>query len=167
MRKSTVAGALAAAGAASAVGRFVDRQFGPPDPESGSGRRWLRTVNKRITNPFLLRVADFHLPYLTIVGHVGRRTGSDYRTPVAASPSASGFIIPLPYGRDVDWCQNLIAGGGGTLRQNEDTFLVRNPRFIDQTEALAAVDARHRAIWSRLGITNFLLLEPTADGAGG
>lgn len=167
MHRSTIAGALAAAGAATAVVQVVDRQFGPPAPESGSPRRWLRNVNKRITNPFLLRVADFHLPYLTIVGHVGRRTGSDFRTPVAAAPCASGFVIPLPYGRDVDWCQNLLAAGGGTIRQNEQTFLVRNPRFIDRAEALDTVDGRHQAIWSRLGITNFLLLERTPDAEAG
>lgn len=165
MRASTVFGTLAAAGSALAVGYLVDRQFGPPRPETGTRFDGLRRFNRNITTPLLLRAADLNpsLPSPAIVGHVGRTSGRAYRTPVTAAPVADGFVIALPYGREVDWCRNLVAAGGGTLRHHGATVRVTDPVYLDRAEALAAVDGPLREVWSRLGLTDYLRLTRAAD----
>ena len=164
MRASTLLGAAAAAGVAAAVVEVVDRQFGPPRAEQGTRTAALRRFNKRFFNPLILRAAALNLPYPTVVGHVGRRSGTAYETPVAAAPTATGFLVPLPYGQDVDWLRNLLAAGGGTLRYAGETVHVTNPTIVDRAAALAEATGHHRAIWSRLGIADYLRLEPDPGG---
>src|SRR5947199_335957 len=69
--------------------------------------RFMRNVNRVLTNPILGTVA-WLVPPLAVVHHVGRKTGSLYRTPVVAFRSDAGFVIPMTYGRDVDWARNII-----------------------------------------------------------
>ena len=79
--------------------------------------RRIRRFNRAILNPLMLRVADrFHGTYPAVVHHVGRRSGRRYRTPVVAQPIRGGFVIPLPYGTDTDWCRNVRAAGHFTHR---------------------------------------------------
>ncbi len=168
MRASTVVGTLAAAGAAAGVVRLVDRQFGPPREAGAVGNAWLRDVNKRVVNPLMVRAADLNLPYPAVVGHVGRSSGHAYQTPVVAARTPTGFVIPLPYGRDVDWVKNLLTAGGGTIRKSGETVGVVNPAVVGPAQALADVDGFHRAVWSRLGIADFLRLRlDRAAGPGG
>ena len=167
MRASTAIGTVAAAGAAVAVGRLVDRYLGAPATDGTTGNAWLRDLNKRFVNPLMVRAADLNLPYPAVVGHVGRVSGRAFRTPVVAAPTATGFVVPLPYGRDVDWCQNLVAAGGGSLRYAGETYPVGAPTAIGRDQALAEIDGRHRAIWSRLGPNDYLRLDRGADGIPG
>ncbi len=94
----------------------------------------MRRVNRVFTNPVLGTVAWF-LPPLAVVHHVGRRTGRRYRTPVVAFRSADGFVIPMTYGRDVDWARNLRSAGGGELERLGRRFRLRNPRIVDGKRA--------------------------------
>src|SRR5215831_17588200 len=91
--------------------------------------RFMRRVNRTVTNPVLGTIA-WALPPLAIVGHVGRKSGRRYRTPVVAFPTATGFVIPMTYGRDVDWARNLVKGRGGELVRRGHHFALRNPRIV-------------------------------------
>jgi deazaflavin-dependent oxidoreductase (nitroreductase family) len=90
---------------------------------------FMRRVNRVITNPLLGSVAGF-LPPLAVVHHVGRKSRRRYRTPVVAFPTTDGFVIPMTYGRDVDWARNLVASGGGELERQGRRFALRNPRIV-------------------------------------
>ena len=70
--------------------------------------------NKYITNKFFLLFASRLAPW-AVVNHKGRHSGRDFRTPVMAFPTDSGFVIALTYGRNVDWVKNLIASDGGII----------------------------------------------------
>jgi deazaflavin-dependent oxidoreductase (nitroreductase family) len=63
--------------------------------------------------------------------HVGRKSGRPYVTPLAAEPVAGGFIIPLVYGDDTDWCRNLLAAGQGTLELRGEAISILNPRIVE------------------------------------
>jgi deazaflavin-dependent oxidoreductase (nitroreductase family) len=91
---------------------------------------FMRRVNRVFTNPLLGSIAWF-VPPLAIVHHVGRKSRRRYRTPVVAFRSGDAFVIPLTYGRDVDWARNLVAAGGGELERMGRSFAVRNPRIVD------------------------------------
>src|SRR5262245_13631531 len=92
--------------------------------------RFMRHVNRVFTNPLLGTIA-WIVPPLAIVHHVGRKSGRAYRSPVVALPSDTGFVIPMTYGRDVDWGRNLVAAGGGEVEQLGRRTRVRNPRIVD------------------------------------
>src|SRR5262245_13953791 len=97
------------------LGRFVlpaERARGP----AMHFPRFVRRVNRVSTNP-LLGTTAWLVPPLAVVYHVGRRSGRLYRTPVVAFQSAAGFVIPMTYGRDVDWARNMVAARGCELER--------------------------------------------------
>jgi len=74
-----------------------------------SFRDWARQFNKRTLNPAILSFAGHPLHPYAVVHHKGRRSGQTYATPVNVRPTPEGFIIPLYYGSNVDWCRNELA----------------------------------------------------------
>ena len=91
---------------------------------------FMRRVNRVFTNPLLGTIA-WIVPPFAVVHHKGRRTGRRYRSPVVAFRRAGGFVIPMTYGRDVDWARNLAAAGGGEIERLGRRVSVRNPRVVD------------------------------------
>jgi len=47
------------------------------------------------------------------LGDFGR--GKPYQTTLGATAYGDGFVLPLVYGRQCDWCQNALAAGKATL----------------------------------------------------
>lgn len=82
-----------------------------------------------------LRSVAWFLRPLAIIHHLGRKSRRRYRTPVVAFRTAEGFVIPMTYGRDVDWARNLVAAGGGELERLGQNFAVRNPRIVGDAVA--------------------------------
>jgi deazaflavin-dependent oxidoreductase (nitroreductase family) len=94
--------------------------------------RWMAHVNKRVFNPIELRKAK--RPVLT---HVGRTSGSTYRTPMDAHPIDDGFLFFAMYTSRSDWVRNVLAAGSATVTaEGIDTHLV-NPRLVSEDEARA------------------------------
>lgn len=95
---------------------------------------FMRRVNRVVTNPLLGTIAWF-VPPLAVVHHVGRKSRRRYRTPVVAFRTRHGFVIPMTYGRDVDWAQNLVAAGGGEIERMGRPVAIRNPRIVGNEQA--------------------------------
>lgn len=82
--------------------------------------------NKHFTNRLFLLFAG-RMPPWAVVSHRGRSSGRDYRTPVLAFPTETGFVFALTYGRGVDWARNFclgrresgVQGGGDTPVRGE------------------------------------------------
>jgi deazaflavin-dependent oxidoreductase (nitroreductase family) len=119
---------------------------------------FMRRVNRVFTNPVLGTIA-WIVPPLAIVHHVGRRTGRRYRTPVVAFRSAGGFVIPMTYGRDVDWGRNLRASGGGELVQLGRRFRIRNPRIVDGEKAKSQLPAVIRPVLLAARFPGYVLVD--------
>ena len=90
---------------------------------------FMRRVNRVVTNP-LMGTFAWLVPPLAVVRHVGRKSKRPYRTPVVAFRSAAGFVIPMTYGRDVDWARNIVAAGGCEVVQMGQRFALRRPRIV-------------------------------------
>jgi deazaflavin-dependent oxidoreductase (nitroreductase family) len=117
----------------------------------------IRQFNRAILNPIMLRLASRRAStYPAVVRHVGRRTGRPYRTPVVAQPVPGGFLIPLPYGSDTDWCRNVRAAGHFSIERGGQTYVVENPTLIEADKALPLAPERSRRVWRRLRIRQFL-----------
>ncbi|CCF84823.1 hypothetical protein [Nitrolancea hollandica] len=130
-------------------------------------RRWIRDrirrFNKQILNPILLTVARYRQgSYPAVVLHVGRRSGHRYATPVVAVPIAGGFLIPLPYGTETDWCRNVRSAGAFTLEQEGVSYRVDRPELLNATVAYPLLDLAHRWVWRLFGITHYLRVHQRA-----
>jgi deazaflavin-dependent oxidoreductase (nitroreductase family) len=116
----------------------------------------VRKFNKRILNPVMRLAAGRRHWYAAALHHVGRRSGRPYTTPVVAEPVDGGFLIPLPYGTDVDWLRNLRAAGRATIDVRGRGYTLYDPRVIDAALALPMVREARRRVWRRLGIEHYL-----------
>jgi deazaflavin-dependent oxidoreductase (nitroreductase family) len=126
---------------------------------------FLRRVNRVFTNPLLGSVA-WLVPPLAVIHHRGRRTGRPYRTPVVCFRTMRGFIVPMTYGRDVDWALNLVAAGGGEVERVGRRVAVRNPRIVDGAVAGPALPAPVRGPLLAADLPGYVLVdcaEPTGD----
>lgn len=68
---------------------------------------------------------------------MGRRSGTIYRTPVLPRRIPDGYEIPLPYGADAHWVQNVLAAGHARLQAHETIHELVEPRVIGASETLS------------------------------
>jgi hypothetical protein len=94
----------------------------------------LRYFNKAVTNRLTMTFAGRHL--YAVVHHIGRRSRWAHATPVVAMPMEAGFVIPLPYGAEVDWCRNVMAANGCELELKGHMYQLGEPHLIDPPAAL-------------------------------
>jgi deazaflavin-dependent oxidoreductase (nitroreductase family) len=106
----------------------------------------VRQFNKRTLNPWILKSAGTaHSPF-AVVGHVGRRSGAAYATPVIAIPVQDGFAFALTYGPDVDWYRNILAAGSCTLRWRGKTYRLNQPETLSAEAGLQTFPFPYRPI---------------------
>lgn len=116
----------------------------------------VRIFNKHVLNPVMLNLAGRKHWYASMIRHTGRRSAKVYTTPIVADRVPDGFILPLPYGTDVDWLRNLVASGGAALTVDGETFDVVAPMVIDAPTALPQLSPRHRRAFRLFHIDNFV-----------
>jgi deazaflavin-dependent oxidoreductase (nitroreductase family) len=120
--------------------------------------RFMRRVNRVFTNRIMGTFAWF-VPPLAVVHHVGRKSGQRYRTPVVAFRTAAGFVIPMTYGRDVDWARNLVRAHGGEIEKMGERFMLRNPRIVGFKAAESHLPAAARPLLRVADFPGYVLLD--------
>ena len=118
--------------------------------------RWWGQVNKRVFNP--RAIASGSWPVLT---HVGRASGTTYRTPLDAHVVEGGYLFVLVYGSGSDWVRNVLAAGNARLLVAGSELQLTSPRLIDRTEAFRALPAEVARPPRLLRITEFLRMDLT------
>jgi deazaflavin-dependent oxidoreductase (nitroreductase family) len=111
--------------------------------------RFNRKVTNQVTRPFAAR-----LPGFGVVTHVGRRSGTVYRTPVNVFRGGDGFDIALTYGGG-DWVRNVVAAGQAGLRTRGRLHHVVGPELFHDP-ARRRVPAPVRPILGLLHVDDFL-----------
>lgn len=86
----------------------------------------LGRFNKRATNRVVRLVAG-RLPFFAIVVHRGRKSGTEYRTPVNAFHNTERYRFALVYGKDSDWVRNVVAAGGCEVESRGKRFKLEEP----------------------------------------
>ncbi|GAA0973408.1 hypothetical protein GCM10009555_028180 [Acrocarpospora macrocephala] len=119
--------------------------------------RWWGHVNKRVFNP--RAIASGTWPVLT---HVGRISGTRYRTPLDAHPVDGGYLFILVYGSRSDWVQNVLAADGARLRVDGREVELAAPRLVGKEEAFQALSAEVPRPPRLLRITEFLRMDLAA-----
>jgi hypothetical protein len=92
---------------------------------------------------------------LSIVKHVGRRSGHAYETYLAAYPFGDGFVLALAYPK-VDWCSNIMASGTCVLTWKDHEYVLDKPELIPISAAMNAYPLLARPFLLAGGMTQCL-----------
>jgi deazaflavin-dependent oxidoreductase (nitroreductase family) len=97
-------------------------------------------------------------PLWAILRHTGRRSGTKYAIPVVALPTDDGFLIPLPFGSQTQWVQNLLASGGGGVRWRGHEYGIKRPEVVelDDPDVAAQLAAPIRFMSHRIGLADWV-----------
>jgi deazaflavin-dependent oxidoreductase (nitroreductase family) len=120
--------------------------------------RFMRRVNRAVTNP-VMRTFAWLTPPLAVLHHVGRKSGRRYQAPVLAFRSRAGFVIPMPYGRDVGWAQNIFAADRCELVQGGRRWQLHNPRIVDFDDAESVLPGILRPALRMADLPGYVLLD--------
>jgi deazaflavin-dependent oxidoreductase (nitroreductase family) len=126
----------------------------------------VRRMNRTVFNPSQMRSAGSPGAFAAIIGHVGRRSGNQYETPVGAVPTADGFVIALPYGAEADWLKNVLASGSATIVHEGATFDVDSPLVIPIDESgvsFSSADERSHRLFGVAAALQVRRVDPTTD----
>lgn len=121
----------------------------------------IRTSNKYLLNPLMLRVAGQSYWYASVIHHIGRQSGKMYSTPIVADRVGGDIIVPLPYGTQVDWVRNVMTAGDATIVNKGKTYRVVSPEILDSTQALPLLPRERRRTFERVSIGHFLRMRIT------
>lgn len=126
----------------------------PEKVKAGERKDWLRRFNRRVTNPIMMTFAGRR--HYTVVDHIGRHSKRLYRTPVLGQLTEDGFVIPLPYGEDTDWCRNVLAAGGCTVHWNGRALPLTSPYIVEQAAGEAVFSPLNRFMLHATGVHKYL-----------
>jgi deazaflavin-dependent oxidoreductase (nitroreductase family) len=130
-----------------------------PVPPSRLVRYVMRPLT-RVLNPLSLQMAGG--PGFRMAGrihHVGRRSGSEFVTPIGVRLKDGKILIPLTFGNQSDWVRNVRAAGGATVEVRGHSYQMAAPEFLNWTEARPIVRGHFpvaRGVFKVLGIKQFI-----------
>ncbi len=126
--------------------------FGAVVARTGLAHASLRQFVTRRFNPLVVRlglVGGRRSPW-AFVEHVGRRSGTTYRTPVLPVLAGDHVYVPLPYGPDAQWTQNVRAAGHCRLQRHDAILELDEPAVVPAADNLALPAWYRRLFGQRL-----------------
>jgi deazaflavin-dependent oxidoreductase (nitroreductase family) len=123
----------------------------------------MRFLNKRVLNRVTLQFAGSSYSPISIIRHVGRRSGTAYATPVIVRPFGDRFLFALPYGHDVDWYRNILAAGEATVRCHGKEYPVEKPEPLAVPAGSSTLPLSVRIIVRMIGARHFMQMK-SAEG---
>jgi deazaflavin-dependent oxidoreductase (nitroreductase family) len=98
--------------------------------------RWLAKVNRRVFNPIEIRRG-----VRPVLMHVGRSSGTTYRTPLDAHPVPDGYVFIPNYGPRSDWVRNVLVAGSADLRIDGEEIELGSPRLVRKGDVWSLLPA--------------------------
>ena len=124
-----------------------------------SFRDQVLSFNKHVTNRLTIKIAGRPHSPISIVHHIGRRSGKPYETPIIVQPIPGGFMFALTYGPDVDWYRNVLAAGRCSLVWHGKTYQLERPQPVDSETGLSAFPFPFSPMLKLMGIRHFFRME--------
>lgn len=148
---AALAGLLALLLLVEAIAVFVFRSGWRPGIDA------VRHFNRACLNPLMMRRAGTPGWYASAIHHVGRRSGREYVTPIVAERVGDRFVIPLPYGADVDWSRNVLAAGKADLDADGLRHHLVGPAILEAEEVEPLLSDRWRSRFGFYGVDRYLV----------
>ncbi|WP_314503730.1 nitroreductase family deazaflavin-dependent oxidoreductase [uncultured Microbacterium sp.] len=106
-------------------------------------------------------------PLWALIHHRGRKSGTQYQTPVAIIPTIDPnlVLIGLPWGPKTNWARNTVAAGIADLTWKGARQSVTSPRIIDPAAAAALARPLFRPIVNRMPAALILRRSPPSQSA--
>jgi deazaflavin-dependent oxidoreductase (nitroreductase family) len=123
----------------------------------------LRRVIHATFNPRTMRSAGTPGAHVSVIRHIGRKSGRPHETPVGAVATEDGFLIAISYGQDTDWLKNVLASGSATVVNEGNTYLVDRPEVIPMEVAAARFSKSDRWGFRLLRIDRCLRVRRVGD----
>jgi deazaflavin-dependent oxidoreductase (nitroreductase family) len=123
----------------------------------------------RVLNPLMGGMAGRrNFPMAAQIRHVGRRSGRAYVTSVGARVAGDVAVVPLAFGNQCDWAQNVRTAGGCSIRVNGQDYRATSPQFLGGTAAAPLLSSMFspadRAFFRLLGVRQYLRLHVVPAG---
>jgi deazaflavin-dependent oxidoreductase (nitroreductase family) len=123
----------------------------------------------RVLNPLMVRMAGRrNFPVAAQIRHVGRRSGRAYVASVGARVAGDVAVVPLAFGNQCDWAQNVRAAGGCSIRASGQNYAATKPQFLDGRAAAPLLASlfgpADRAFFRLLGIRQYLRMHVVPAG---
>lgn len=120
----------------------------------------IRRMNRSVTNPRVLATAGQPGAPASVVHHVGRRSGTSYRTPVVVVPADEGFAVALPYGPGADWVRNVLSAGSATIEHEGARIPITDPELVPADVANPWFPRTEQLMHRVYGVDDFLRVRP-------
>ena len=124
--------------------------------------RVVRCMNRAVFNPEQMKTAGTPGAYASIVEHVGRTSGTEYRTPVGVVATDGGFVIALPYDDQADWLKNVLAAGSATIIHEGETHEVDQPELVPIEDAAQWFSDKEQKAHAVFNVDRVLVLQRPA-----
>lgn len=125
----------------------------------------VRRFNKSVSNPRQMATAGTPGAYASIIEHVGRRSGTTYRTPVGTQAVPDGFLITLPYGTRTDWVQNVLAAGKAVVTADGETVAVDQPEIVPIAEVADQLPPSEQRLLKLFNVDQLLRVRRVDQGS--
>lgn len=111
-------------------------------------------------NPRVMEIAGSPGASYGVIEHVGRTSGRPYETPVGPSRDGADWVVPVVYGSQSGWVQNLLAAGEGVLRIDGERHRIDRVSLVPIiTTPLATSQA---GLMRLFGVTEAMRLRPAS-----
>lgn len=108
-------------------------------------------------NPIVLAIAGRSwMPIIGVLRHRGRRSGRVYATPRGMRPRGDSFVMPLTFGENAAWYQNVKASGSATVKYKGRDYSLISPEVIDYAAAAPAFPRYELLQFRLVGINQYL-----------
>jgi deazaflavin-dependent oxidoreductase (nitroreductase family) len=124
----------------------------------------IRRLNRRFTNPRVMRTAGEPGAAASVIRHVGRATGTPYETPIGVIETDDGFVIVLPYGASTDWVKNVQAAGSAVIDTEGRAFRVASPKVVRSADVDRYFSSKERLTHRIYRVDQFLVLQRVSAG---
>ena len=115
---------------------------------------WFGHVNKRVFNK-----RELNKGVRPVITHVGRTSGTTYRTPLEATPVDGGYMFVLMYGSGSDWVKNVLAAGSAILSIDGEEIELTAPRVVNEHAAWQLLPTTKKRPPSFLRVDEYLQMD--------
>jgi len=136
---------------------------GAAGARAGGGRGGPPRALVKATEPIANALAGHRaFPLWAVIHHHGRKSGTEYATPVAVVPAVDPalVLIGLPWGTGTNWARNVVAAGSADLTWKGATRSTSSPRIVDAAEAAALAQPLFRPVVRRMPAAIVLRCSP-------